>query len=157
MCLLTSRQDLHLYMTVYSIHSTARHANLSLSLAHPGRSQGLPDKQSYIEIFNSSQRLDQGVNVLCLGVQDGEDDGGEEEEEEEKVEDCGKKKECRDKEEEEGMEEEENRRDDDDDEDDGRPIKSAFKSLTFPTMQNPGQFPDIQSPLLARWIPSLPF
>ena len=38
MCLLTSRQVLHLYMTVYSIHSTARHANLSLSLAHPGRS-----------------------------------------------------------------------------------------------------------------------
>lgn len=48
---------------VYSIHSTGRHANLSLSLAHPGRSEGLPDKQNYIEIFNSSQRLDQGVNV----------------------------------------------------------------------------------------------
>lgn len=62
-------------MTVYSIHSTARHANLSLSLAHPGRSEGLPDKQNYIEIFNSSQRLDQGLNVQCLGVQDEEEDG----------------------------------------------------------------------------------
>lgn len=62
-------------MTVYSIHSTACHANLSLSLAHPGRSEGLPDKQNYIEIFNSSQRLDQGLNVQCLGVQDEEEDG----------------------------------------------------------------------------------
>lgn len=62
-------------MTVYSIHSTARHANLSLSLAHLGRSEGLPDKQNYIEIFNSSQRLDQGLNVQCLGVQDEEEDG----------------------------------------------------------------------------------
>lgn len=79
MCMLTSRQVLHLYMTVYSIHSTARHANLSLSLVHPGRSEGLPDKQNYIEIFRSSQRLDQGVNVQCLGVQDEEQDAGEEE------------------------------------------------------------------------------
>lgn len=69
MCLLTLRQVLHLYMTVYSIHSTAHHAHLSLSLAHPGRSWGLPDKQNYIEIFNSSQGLDQGVNARCLGVQ----------------------------------------------------------------------------------------
>lgn len=67
MCSLTSRQVLHLYMTVYSTYSTARHANLCLSLAHPGRSWGLPDKQSYIEIFNTSQRLDQGVNAQCLG------------------------------------------------------------------------------------------
>lgn len=35
---LTSRQVLHLYMTLYSIHSTARHVNLCLSPAHPGRS-----------------------------------------------------------------------------------------------------------------------
>lgn len=62
-------------MIVYRIHSTARHANLSLSLAHPGRSEGLPDKQNYIEIFNSSQRLDQGLNVQCLGVQDEEEAG----------------------------------------------------------------------------------
>lgn len=70
MCMLTLRQVLHLYMTVYSIHSNGRHANLSLFLAHLGRSEGLPDKQNYIEIFNSSQRLDQGVNVWCLGVQE---------------------------------------------------------------------------------------
>ncbi len=38
--------------------------------------------------------------------------------------------------EEERIEDEENRRKDDD-EDDDRPIKSALKSLTFPTMQNP--------------------
>lgn len=91
MCMLTSRQVLHLYMTVYGIHSTAHHANLSLSLAHPGRSQGLPDKQNYIEIFNSSQRLDQSVNAQCLGVQD------EGEKDEDKVEEGRKRTESKKK------------------------------------------------------------
>lgn len=79
MCLLTSRQVLHSYMTVYSIHSTVCHVNLCFPLAHPGRSQRLPDKQSYIEIFNGSQRQERGVNAGCLGVKDGhkdEDEGG---------------------------------------------------------------------------------